>query len=316
MNIHQVNKTGETDNSLPDFIIAGFNRCGTSTLHALLDQHPRICMSRPKEVHYFNFDATYRHGPQIYDSVFAHCDTSVVRGEATPSYIYNGLLFQGKNSGYYYDPGHDSIIRLASDAPATKLILSLRHPVDAALSHFNKAQLQEREALETRLIDAMHAEWAGERRITETDLCYFYLTSYSRHIRHLLAHIPREQVIFLIFEEWTTNQKATLDRISHFLGLEKHEPEQDAAIVRNTGREAAIPGLRDVLRTILPQRLAMPVYRRLATRNGYTGISEADARTIAAQYHEEIKALETLIGRDLSIWNIPGHHNAEAGNGE
>ena len=300
---------------LPDFIIAGFNRCGTSTLHALLDQHPGICMSRPKEVHYFNFDACYRNERAIYDQAFAHCHSNTVKGEATPSYIYYGHMFENGPTSYYFDPDNDSIKRIARDAPNTKIILSLRHPVDAALSHFNKARLQGRERPETKLIEAMRAEFSGERAISEIDLCYFYLTSYSRHIKHLLDHIPQENVACLIFEEWTADQQATLDRLSVFLGLEQHALGQNAAIIKNTGRQSLMPGLKAMLETILPQRLAMPVYRRLATRSGYAGIEPADYQAIAAHYSQEVTTLESLLGRDLALWQIPGHHDGtESGN--
>lgn len=292
----------------PDVIIAGFNRCGTSTLHALLNQHPQICMSTPKELHIYNHDTHYQERGTHYARALDHCHPACLRGEATPSYIYNGLLFQQKNTGYYFDPDNDSIKRIARDAPETKIILSLRNPVDAALSHFNKARLQGREHHRTKLIDAMRAEWNGERTIHQTDLCYSYLTQYSRHIQHLFEHIPRERVAFLIFEEWTADQQATLDRLSVFLGLEPHEMEHNEAIIKNTGRRALMPGLRDMLETILPRRLVMPVYRRLATRKGYAHISPEDHQAIAAHYSEEVKTLEALIGRDLSLWQIPGHH--------
>jgi len=97
--------------------IVGAPKAGTTSLHHYLAQHPDICMSRPKEPHFF--DAWYEQGPARYlEDCFAGGSNAAVLGEATTSSL--GLPFVAE--------------RIASFAPATSVIICLRDPVDRAHS--------------------------------------------------------------------------------------------------------------------------------------------------------------------------------------
>lgn len=70
-----------------NLVVAGFAKCGTTSLHKYLDLHPRICMSSRKEPHYFSLKAAYAKGSGWYDSLFDHSTAeSTLFGESSTSY--------------------------------------------------------------------------------------------------------------------------------------------------------------------------------------------------------------------------------------
>lgn len=104
-----------------NLIVPGFAKSGTSSLHSYLDLHPNICMSQPKEPHYFSRDDVFTRGPEWHDSLFKSKKTSIsVFGESSTSYSVD----------------ETPLYRIKSDITDPKLIILLRDPVDRLLSHY------------------------------------------------------------------------------------------------------------------------------------------------------------------------------------
>lgn len=132
---------------LPDYIIAGAQKAGTTSLWAYLSEHPSVEPSMIKEVHYF--DSNYHRGLAWYRSHFPisgfdHLHTSAgprtLTGESSAYYIFHPLAPQ----------------RIAQTIPDVKIVLLLRNPIDRAFSHY---QLKLRRRQETLSFDnALAAE--------------------------------------------------------------------------------------------------------------------------------------------------------------
>ena len=113
---------------LPDFLVIGAQKSGTSSLFRYLDQHPQVRGSVPKEVHYFSggftpAPDTYARGEGWYRAHFpkkAAMGQGVRAFEATPLYLLHPLA-----AG-----------RIHALMPAVKLVAVLRNPTDRALSHY------------------------------------------------------------------------------------------------------------------------------------------------------------------------------------
>jgi len=106
---------------LPDFIIIGAMKSGTTTLHNILRQHSQIFLPPEKEIHYFDIDKNYTKGLDYYASFFNDAKRYQLIGEITPRYIWNSQIAQ----------------RIAKDlGTKTKLIAILRNPADRAFSHY------------------------------------------------------------------------------------------------------------------------------------------------------------------------------------
>ncbi|NER32103.1 MAG: sulfotransferase domain-containing protein, partial [Symploca sp. SIO1C4] len=71
---------------LPDFLIIGAAKSGTTTLYKYLCRHPQICMSNPKEPDFFAIDHIYDQGIDWYSSLFSEARLKQVCGEASTTY--------------------------------------------------------------------------------------------------------------------------------------------------------------------------------------------------------------------------------------
>jgi hypothetical protein len=108
----------------PEFLIIGAQKCGTTSLHHYLNQHPHLIGSKPKEVHFFERDEHYKLGIDWYRQSFfdfKHIVGKKMYFEATPDYLYRNGVAE----------------RIYAHYPHMKLIILLREPVARAFSAWN-----------------------------------------------------------------------------------------------------------------------------------------------------------------------------------
>jgi hypothetical protein len=211
--------------TLPDFVIIGAQKCGTTFLYQLLVQHPRVKPAFAKEVHYF--DLNFRKGDKWYRSHFplqALNSQKHITGEASPYYLF-----------------HPHAARRASTViPNAKLIVLLRNPVDRAYSHYqHQVQRVKGEARETLTFEeAIEAEERILPREVSKMLQDEYYGSSSHRTRSYLrrgiyidqllvwsSFFQRKQMLILKSEDLFNNTKNTLERMLDFLEIPRWAPE-------------------------------------------------------------------------------------------
>ena len=107
-----------------DFLICGTQKGGTSALHEYLSEHPDLCLSATKELHFFDNEELFQQGAPDYapcHAAFRQKMPSQLAGESTPIYMY-------------WEP---SPKRIWEYNPRMKLIVLLRNPIDRAYAHWN-----------------------------------------------------------------------------------------------------------------------------------------------------------------------------------
>ncbi len=109
--------------ALPDFIIIGAMKCGTSTLQSQLSAQTGVFMTKEKEPNFFSDDAIYEKGIEWYQSLFNDAAVDDIKGEASTHYT--------KLPTY-----PDCLSRMAADLSAVKLIYLIRNPIERAISHY------------------------------------------------------------------------------------------------------------------------------------------------------------------------------------
>ncbi len=209
--------------SLPDFIIIGAMRGGTTSLYMYLNQHPSVARAFRKEVHFF--DLGYWRGLNWYRAHFpsllhGHIEglswrRYLVTGESTPYYMFHPLAPK----------------RIAETLPHVKLIVLLRNPVDRAYSHYWHAVNMGRENLSFE--EALRSEperLRGERKRLVDDegyhspayQTYSYLARgvYVEQLERWKALFREEQILILCSEEFFEDPQAGLTQVFGFLGLE------------------------------------------------------------------------------------------------
>ncbi len=198
---------------MPDFLIIGAQKCGTTSLYCYLAEHPQIVTVPHKEVHFF--DLNYDRGLAWYDACFppSNKPDSIV-GEASPYYLFHPQV-----------PA-----RVYQHFREIKLIVLLRNPVDRAISQyyhevklgFEKLSLEEAIACEPERL-------RGEVEKLSTDPNYYsynhqhytYLSRgrYLEQLQRWQTYFSPDQFLILKTEDLYANPKEILGEVLNFLQL-------------------------------------------------------------------------------------------------
>lgn len=300
--------------ALPDLLIIGAPKAGSTALHAALAQHPRLYMSRIKEPKFFLCDGTpppRQGGPgdahsyqewiwrrEEYEALFDGAPAGALRGESTPFYLSD---FPAQR-------------RIRALIPDVKLIAIVRDPVDRAYSNWTHlwsdglepiGDFTEACAEEDRRIDA---GWARFWR-------YKGLGLYGAQLEHLYTVFPKEQVHLLRYRELVDEPRETLDRICAFLGLDQHVIEEVPS--ENVSTYVASTPTNRLLQTIMrggaaigqffpPQvwrKLSLPLLWALKREERHRPeLSAADRQQLVAFFADDVKLLEELTGDSYREW--------------
>ena len=235
---------------LPDFLILGAQKAGTTALYAYLRWHPQITGPSFKEVSFF--DRHYARGERWYRAHMPVRRSGIV-GEASPSYLFHPSAPE----------------RVARMLPGARLIALLRNPVDRAFSHYQHEVALGREELSFE--DALARE--DERMVGEVermlrDPAYFSYAwwnytyaargRYAEQLERWFGSFPSEQLLVLLTDELAADTGATYERVLEFLGVDARGLDSYPRIFE---REYA--GMDPATRSQLQDEFAEP-NRRLA----------------------------------------------------
>lgn len=207
--------------SLPDYLIIGAQRSGTSSLYNYLVQHPAVLAALKKEVHYF--DDGFGHDLSWYR---AHFPLEIQRGLVG---YWHGVCRIGEASPYYLLHPH-AARRISQVLPDVRLIVLLRNPVDRAESHYHHEVRRGRESLSfEEAIDREPDRLAGELERLTADETYVsfnhrrfsYLTR-GRYVEQLPAWralFPEDRLLILRSEDLFADPAAVVNRVFEWLGL-------------------------------------------------------------------------------------------------
>ncbi len=268
----------------PTFFVIGAQKCGTTWLARMLDQHPDVFMSDPKELHFFNNRDAYAKGMDTYRRNFASASGQRAVGEATPNY-----LWLCPNRSEIDDRGviPDVAPVLHEHYPDARLIVMLRDPVERARSayfHFAKGRAFRPGR---SILDVGHENGI----ITMGD--------YLPQIERWLDLFDAEQFLFLCYEDDVAQNKvATLRRVHEFLDV---DPSHEASALdqRYNARTGHLYMRLNHAAPRLAPALADRVPRLRSSNLARITIAESELQELAARYREVNAGLGELIGCDL-----------------
>lgn len=223
----------------PQFIVAGVQKGGTTSLYHSLQAHPAVRLSRVKEHHFF--DEHYQRGMAWYRGQFPALQSGEITGDLTPLYLFHPLARQ----------------RMARHCPAARLIVLLRDPVERAWSHyhhevrlgFESRPFEQAIAAEPATLARAHARLNGDPTDAGHDLKHYsYLARghYADQLERLFRLVPREQVQIIPSAALFAEPGHWLPRVHAFLGL---APRTDASLP--SANEHTYPALEGGLRAWL-----------------------------------------------------------------
>lgn len=250
--------------TLPNFLIIGAARCGTTNFASYLRVQPDVFLAAKRpEPHYFLKDWEYEKGLSYYsERFFPSVQGEKAIGEASASYICHAHVAK----------------RIDRDLPGVRLIAMLRNPIPRAYSGYWHTSRNGFEKLS--FLDALKAEPAraaeANELVARTIRTFAYLErgQYARQLRDYLQVFPRERLHVILFDDFVADpQQVTCDTL-RFLALDADryvEPgEQDLDVNHSTP--------------------------------GHQPMSEEAFQFLRNEYRDEVHHLSELLGRDLTYW--------------
>lgn len=188
---------------LPNFIILGGMKCGTSSIGHNLHGHPHIHMARGgHEVHYFDRADNFNQGIDWYRAHFPEQEGVKAYGDKTPTYI-----------------DIHNIERIHQTLPDAKLIVIMRDPVSRFQSHYNYTQ---RRKVKEHIREAHAREFKIEHLAEPTfDQRILNRGFYADQLEHVFSLFPREQVHVAYLDEFKEDERGSYDKIFDFLEVER-----------------------------------------------------------------------------------------------
>ncbi len=294
---------------VPDFLVIGAARSGTTALTSFLGEHPDVFVATPKEPHFLAFPDGGPRFTGLGDDDLVN--RTAVRDEQSWRALFRGRTERRLGEGSvttlaYPDASVPAVERFC--APGCRLVVMLRDPVDRAFSSWLY--------LRSRGHDAGSFEecLAAEDERTEAGWSHMWqLTRLSRYAEQLAPFAARfpDRLLVVVQEEFTADPTGQLRRVLEFLDVDPDVEIDPSRRVNASGlpRSRAVtsalntlrrsPALRRLVTAAVPQRQRERV--RSANLDRAT-VDPATRARLAATLAGDVRDLEELLGRRLSLW--------------
>jgi len=295
---------------MPDFIIAGAPKCGTTALWHFLNQHPDVFLSKDKEPRFFTqlkgnmerkitgdgprLSGNYEKGFAWYANLFKDAQSTQMLGEASTVYFAN----------------EDSANLIFKNNPDAKLIIMLRHPVKRLYSNY----WQEHK---------LGFDFPPfEEMVKKNHLRYRYyarVSHYKMHLERFYDIFPKDQIHLIIQEHFNSDPLYYFNSALDFLNLQrinidinKRLNEQTTPRSRYLAQSLTfIKTYGRVARKIMPSSLfsrankARKKLKDLNSRNiTYPTISPGLFKELSENYYEDIKYVGTILNHQIKEWSV------------
>ena len=274
---------------LPNFLIIGAAKAGTTSLYRYLRSHPEVFMPEKKELQFFPLEFNWDRGLDWYEQHFVGAERASAVGEASTTY-----------TRYPYSQGVPE--RIAEVLPDARLIYLIRHPIERMRSQFQQ--------------HVSHG-WELEQSIDKALLQNpFYLDTsrYAMQIEQYLEHFPLERLQVLTSDDLRVRRDATMRRVYAFLEVDPGFIPPALGQEYNATRRASRPIQQRlqrirVIRAVSP--ITPPAAKRAALRLMSRHIAPSDVRIsdevrreLEDRIREDVRRLRGYVNHDFDGWGI------------
>lgn len=271
---------------LPDFIVIGAMKAGTTALFQYLVKHPGIHMPWRKELDFFSNEANWAKGVEWYEEQFAAAPGGMLIGEASPNYT--------KRHSW-----PDTPKRLISVVPDAKLIYMVRDPIVRMQSMY---------------LDMLH--YGGEVRPVDAvanDQDYISTSLYGWQLVPYHEHFGPDRILVETAERLKADRDGVLRRVYEFLDVDPALMPEVDEIRANVSEAKRIPNrLGMFVRryrpwAVDPKRQDLPRWRKKVflrqSTHAAARFSDSARRKLEERFTEDARRLQSMAEVDLSYWN-------------
>lgn len=291
---------------MPNFLIIGAAKAGTTSLHYYVSQHPQVYMSPLKEPRFFalegetlrfqNPDKSINQSSitnlDDYCNLFRDVKDELAIGEASPLYLYSSKAVE----------------RIHHYIPNVKLIAILRNPVERAYSCYKHLIALEPLSFSDALADEenrIRENWAHLWHYQNGGYYYKQLTRYFKKF-------SKEQISIHLFDDLKSNPNTVIEKVFTFLEIEKtFTPDYS---YKNVSKNPKVKVLQNIVsgksttrflaKKVFPQSFRSNVAAKIRNWNSkeFPPMNEEVRSHLLTNYKEDILNLQDLLNRDLSHW--------------
>jgi len=290
---------------LPNFIIVGAPKAGTTSLYHYLTEHPQVFMSDPKEVNYFSreeseaqelyYDVLKASSLSEYENLFTNVTHEIAIGEGSVSYLF-----------YPKTPS-----KIKETIPDVKIVILLRDPVERAFSHY---LMDYRLGLVDLSFEEIVYKSGTHKYLNLYFQQYLELGLYYEQIKRYLEIFGEKQVKIYLQEDLRVDTKGVVSDLYDFLGVDKSftpEIEREHNVFSMPKNKLirklyASQQMRSWAVKLLPMSLKETVVNLLFERKQKPKLSAETREYLQNFYRTDIQKLQRLINRDLSAWIVEG----------
>lgn len=297
--------------TLPNFLIIGAAKSGTTALYTYMKQHPEIFMSSPKELRFFNYTGSY---PEDLDEIYIHRGVTTLKEYKSHfDFVKNEKAIGEVSPMYLYVPG--TAERIKSIIPDVKLMAILRNPVDRAYSAYTHA-LRDWIEPTNSFVEALAKE--KERIEAGWGMLWHYTNAgfYYKQLSRYYNVFEPDKIKVMLYDDLISSPDKLLMGIFDFLDVDScFTPDTNAR--PNVSGFPKKPKLHYFLKRLfmddnLIKRASRKLFQKAFRRKVMNKIVGANLekrampQEIRSQlqelFRDDINNLEELIQRDLSHW--------------
>lgn len=274
--------------TLPNFLVIGAMKAGTTSLWAYLRAHPDVFMPEEKEPDFFVAEKAWVRGTGWYTTLFDGADAFPARGEASTNYSKHPLF-----SGV---PG-----RVAAVVPDVRLVYLVRHPLERIRSHY---------------LHAVRAGWERRPlpRAAVADRQYLDISLYAMQLDRWLEHFEPAQILVVTAESLRDERAQTVAHVLRFVGArqdvtlgldrELHGRAEDDRPPRWPGALTHVPG-RAAAARLTPPALRRAISRRVALDSpARLRLPSSVEERLLAELRPDVARLRRFLGDDFDGWGL------------
>jgi hypothetical protein len=296
--------------TLPNFLVIGAGRSGTTSLHHYLSQHPDVFVPRVKAPSYFycldepaeltvNRHLTTRsyfvRDAGEYEALFDAWAGEHAVGEVSPAYLASTRV----------------PVRILESLGPVRLVAVVRNPVERVQARYIARR---RDGLEPAqdLASALVADRLGRRDPDDTAGTYLASGFVSGVLRAYSEMFGADQLQVHLFEDLRDDPSEVMRRVFDFIGVDPHAAVDLSAHHNRSGGEIRNPvvramwtgssGLRTRLRPLIPSRVRDMAFSAVTRSLVPVALDHGTRDELEQLYRPEVDELERLLGRDLSHW--------------
>ena len=289
----------ESNNWKIDFLGIGAEKAISTWVADCLKEHPQICLSEPKEIHFFNEKTAYiwhRKNSQFdkglgwYRKAFAHCKVGQLKGEFSTFYLWDEIV-----------PG-----RVHKLFPNVKIIVTLRDPVQRAFSQYKMYRYYFKK-------ENRHFEL-----VIENEPEYIEKGMYMRQLNNWLKYYRSDQIHVIIADDAQENPAQVIKELYTFLGVDPNFTPGNWNTRLNTAKQTRFPFVSELMgfftRFLVASNLSKTVgwLKSLGLKNWAeklntkkiepSKIDEKSTKFLYGAFKSDIEELETFLNRKLTNW--------------